>query len=322
MAGEHIGKVTGVNIFPIKSLQPATVDGQMPSELQVGRTGFVAHDVADRQWSLFYDGYFVSQRGFQPGTRKADFKVSDARLATVAVDIREDHVHVHAPGRNGGHLDIATRMPSSVTQPMRVHSHVLDVLEEGPEAAKFFTKFLGRGVRLMRANPALPRYVPLLYRRTGATNQVGAADGFPFLLMNQASLDALHHRAGISLGTVALLRFRANTETELSEPFIEDRLQRISIEQTFTADNVKPCKRCSIPGVDPRRGVVDNMAYKILGARAGDIAITDAEPESGMYLGANLNHQESSVGSMIAQGDNVFVVERSAAPNVRLRQAA
>lgn len=62
---ETVDRVKRVDIFPIKSLHAATVDGQYPTELNVGLTGFEAHDTFDREYLLYdpNEGSMVTQRG-------------------------------------------------------------------------------------------------------------------------------------------------------------------------------------------------------------------------------------------------------------------
>jgi uncharacterized protein YcbX len=188
-------RVQGVHIYPVKSCQEATVRGEYPTELRVGVCGFEADGVGDRDWLVVDEQHFyVSQRGWN--ANKAAKHPGDRKLATVAVDIRPDHLVLRAPGK--GSLEVPTenteREDSNV---VGVHGNVLWVHDEGDEAAAWFSSILERSVRLVRADRSKSRLLAEEYQRNGASNRVTGADGMPFLLAAQASLDELHRQAGL-----------------------------------------------------------------------------------------------------------------------------
>lgn len=76
------------------------------------------------------------------------------------------------------------------------------------------------------------------------------ADGYPLLIIGQASLDNLSAKVGRPL---AMARFRPNLVVSGAEAFAEDGWKRIRIgEATFRI--VKPCERCVFTTVDPETG--------------------------------------------------------------------
>ena len=78
-------------------------------------------------------------------------------------------------------------------------------------------------------------------------DQVGFADGFPFLLISQASLDHLNRRLAAPL---PMLRFRPNLVVSGCEPYAEDGWRHLRIgDLEFRV--AKPCSRCIIPTIDP-----------------------------------------------------------------------
>ncbi|MEB0303523.1 MOSC domain-containing protein, partial [Mucilaginibacter sp. 5C4] len=68
------------------------------------------------------------------------------------------------------------------------------------------------------------RWLPSGYGKV--EDKVGFADGFPLLLIGQASLDDLSAKVGRPL---EMLRFRPNLVVEGSEAFAEDGWKRIRI---------------------------------------------------------------------------------------------
>ena len=76
------------------------------------------------------------------------------------------------------------------------------------------------------------------------------ADGFPLLLISQASLDDLSARVGRPL---EMLRFRPNLVVQGSAAFAEDSWKRIRIG-ALEFEVVKGCSRCVLTTIDPQTG--------------------------------------------------------------------
>lgn len=86
-------------------------------------------------------------------------------------------------------------------------------------------------------------------------SKVSFADGFPLLLIGNASLDHLNGRLP---GPVSMANFRPNIAVEGTLPFAEDEWARIRIgEVEFVAP--KPCGRCVFTTVDPHAHVADKL---------------------------------------------------------------
>jgi uncharacterized protein YcbX len=101
-------------------------------------------------------------------------------------------------------------------------------------------------------DPVRPRYSAAEW--TGGLRAANAfSDGFPLLLVNQASLDDLSVRAGRAL---PVERFRPNLVVTGLPAWAEDELQVLQVGQV-TLRLVKPCTRCSITTVDPVAGSFD-----------------------------------------------------------------
>ena len=79
---------------------------------------------------------------------------------------------------------------------------------------------------------------------------VSFADGYPFLLLGQASLDDLNQRLQ---QPVPVNRFRPNLVVSGVPPFAEDAWKTISIGATVF-HVVKPCDRCVLTTVDQSTG--------------------------------------------------------------------
>jgi uncharacterized protein YcbX len=79
---------------------------------------------------------------------------------------------------------------------------------------------------------------------------VSFADGYPFLLTSESSLDELNSRMGTA---IPMDRFRPNFVVTGSNAFAEDAWKKIHIgEAEFHV--VKPCARCVITTIDQKTG--------------------------------------------------------------------
>lgn len=122
----------------------------------------------------------------------------------------------------------------------------------------WFTAALGQPCRLVFMPETTRRDVEegyLLRDERGNLPQhrrpaVSFADGYPFLLIGQASLDELNRRLP---DPVTMNRFRPNIVVAGSQPNEEDGWYRFRIGQ---ADfyGVKPCARCVLTTIDPATG--------------------------------------------------------------------
>ena len=89
--------------------------------------------------------------------------------------------------------------------------------------------------------------------RVADNRRVGFADGFPFLLANQASLDELNTRL---TQPVSMTRFRPNIVIQGVPAWAEDDWRSLVIGSAgFRV--VKPCSRCVLTTVDPETGIKD-----------------------------------------------------------------
>jgi len=119
------------------------------------------------------------------------------------------------------------------------------VPDAGDAAAAWLSAFLGQACRLVYLPVDDGIQVDMDYARLG--ERTAFSDGFPFLLIGQASLDDLVCRVGRPLD---MLRFRPNLVVSGAEAYAEDGWKRIRIgELTFRV--AKPCSRCVIPTLDP-----------------------------------------------------------------------
>jgi uncharacterized protein len=215
--------LSALYIYPIKSAGGISLEAW-----EVDKRG-LRHD---RRWMLVDGaGRFISQRRFP-------------RMALIGVRIEPDHLLVEAPEMSP--LKIPLQPPPGKRMLAQIWSDLVEVLTIGDDADRWFGEFLGVGCRLVHLPEESVRPVNPAYGSTG--DRVGLADGFPFLLISEASLTDLNARLE---RPVPMNRFRPNVVVGGCEPFAEDEWRLVRIG-SITFRSVKPCARCHITTVDQR----------------------------------------------------------------------
>jgi len=147
---------------------------------------------------------------------------------------------------------------SAVALKVQVWGDTVSAVDCGEASAHWLSEFLGVHCRLL--------YMPSESRRLVDTNyalaeeRVSFADGFPLLLISQASLDDLNSRL---VEKISMARFRPNIVVSGCEAFAEDNWQRLRIGERELSV-VKPCTRCVIPSIDPVTGVQQSEVVREL----------------------------------------------------------
>jgi uncharacterized protein YcbX len=246
---DHKVSIAGLFLHPVKSCAGVAVDSATLIE-----TGFEW----DRQW-MVVDGHgeFVTQR-------------ERPRMALVQPTLRGDDMVLRAPGMLALHVALyAVEHAATV----RIWDDRVRAFDMGDLAAQWFSDFLGQSVRLVRFDPDEQRVADPKW--TGKQRALTAfADGFPLLELSTASIAELNRRLTLQgAAAVEADRFRPNLLLEGLEAHGEDWLDRIEFETPagpVSLRVVKPCSRCSIPDVDPRRGEPDAAVGATLAAYRAD----------------------------------------------------
>lgn len=79
------------------------------------------------------------------------------------------------------------------------------------------------------------------------TINVSLADGYPYLIVSQSSLDDLNN---LLESPVSMSRFRPNIVISGSSPYEEDIWKEVEVGRARLS-NVKPCARCQVINIDP-----------------------------------------------------------------------
>jgi len=265
-------KVTELNIYPVKSTRRIAL-----RESEVLPRGLPW----DRRWMLVDDsGRFITGRQ-QP------------RLATVQSEITDSALRVRADGREVLSLPLIPERRQIVE--VTIWKDTVEAVLSGPRADTWFSEFLGLGCRLVQLTDDLTRNVNRDYGRAG--DQVSFADGFPLLLISEASLTDLNSRLR---QPVEMRRFRPNLVVDGDLPYAEDGWRRIRVGEV-EFEGVKNCSRCVFTTIDPDSGEKSPDLEPLR-----TLSTYRRRPEGGVYFGQNLIPRSAGV---IRVGDPVTVLD-------------
>ncbi len=244
-------------------------------EARLGPRGLLG----DREWMLVRpDGRFLTQRELP-------------RMALLAAQPEGDALGLSAPGLE------PLRAEAGDACEVQVWKDRVLARDAGDSVAAALSAWLGAACRLVRFDPARPRLSSPEWT-AGLQAENAFSDGFPLLLVNQASLDDLGRRAGRAW---PVERFRPNLVVEGLAAWQEDRLvalRRGDIELRIA----KPCARCRITTVDPATGAFDGEEpLRTLRAFRHDARV------GGFTFGQNVL-VAAGVGASLAVGDTFEAV--------------
>lgn len=213
-----------IYIYPIKSLEGIAIQH---SNLDC----FGLEN--DRRWMLVDDnGLFVTQR---KNASLCHFKVKmDATRLTVTHQKNKDFKVV-----------IPIESSSTLKMNVQVWDDQCEAQIIAPEIDNAFSQVLGESVHLVKMPLETKRQVNTQYAELGTVTAF--SDGFPLLIIGQASLDHLNSKLDEPL---TMQRFRPNLVFEGGEPHLEDQKRKFSIGSAVFK-GVKPCSRCVITTINP-----------------------------------------------------------------------
>lgn len=159
------------------------------------------------------------------------------------------------------------------------------------QANAWFSDVLGQPVQLLFTGEQSNRLRPKI------SQNVSFADGYPLLVISEASLQALNDR---SSEHHTMDQFRTNLVVSNTEAFAEDGWKRIRIgEVEFEA--VKPCARCILTTVDPKSATFSESKEPLV-----TMAKFRADETGNVYFGQNLVACNEGI---ISVGDTIEILE-------------
>jgi len=214
--------VSSLIYYPIKACRGFEVDSSC-----VSRMG-LEHD--RRMMVVTPKGEFLTQREFP-------------RLAWVTPKLMNGVLELSAPNYESiqfGVQNLGTAWFVDIWKSKNVHA-----IDQGEEAALWFSDWLGTEVRLVHIADGYKRLVNESYA-VNPDDHTGFADGYPILLASEEGLQDLNSHLD---APVPMNRFRPNVVVKGCRPFEEDTWNRIRIGDVELAV-VKPCARCVVTTID------------------------------------------------------------------------
>jgi len=221
------------------------------------------------------------------------------QLVLVTPRLDGDRIQLTSPGLP----ELTIPVPSGEDLvPVSVFGNGLTASLAGDEASEWLGKIIGEPVRLVYLDDPARRAPNPAYSQPG--DRVSFADGYPLLLTNPRSLEALNdwilegpHAAE---GPLPMKRFRPSVVVTGAPAWAEDGWHRLRVgDVTFRV--AKLCDRCVITTVDPdtavkgREPLVTLARYRRWGGK--------------IWFGANLIPDAPRAGAAISVGDSVTILE-------------
>ena len=261
--------VASLHIYPIKSL-----GGYSVNEARITDRGF-EHD---RRWMLVdTSGRFITQREVPT---MACLHCSPIADGFRVVDVRD-----------GDHIDLPLMLTGGPMSRGRVFDDEVDVIHSSTTVSAWFAEKLDLTCSLVFMPDNTRRSVDPRY----ATGITSLSDGFPYLILSQASLDDLNGRM---TKAIPMDRFRPNIVVNGGSAFQEDGWKEIGIGSSRFA-LVKPCGRCVIPTTNQLTGGRSKEPTRTLATyrrRAG--TESEVKVDFGMNAMA-MNGAEVRVGDLV-----------------------
>jgi MOSC domain-containing protein len=225
-------KISQLWTYPIKSLPGISI-----TESKLFSKGLEY----DRNWMLVdSNNHFISQRKYPV-------------MALISVAIEEYGLKVSFHQMPPLIIpwvcpDVEALEPIKVT----VWSDECDALHINTAIDNWFSEVLGDDCQLVYLPDESPRYVDKEYAHDD--EQTRFSDGFPLLLISEASLDDLNSRLDSDQEKpLTMKNFRPNIVVSGCASYDEDNWREFSVKQAqFSV--VKPCSRCVITTIDPLTG--------------------------------------------------------------------
>jgi uncharacterized protein YcbX len=217
-------QLSGLFIYPVKSLGGIAVSSALLDDLGlVGDRRFMVVDAAGR---------FLTQRTLP-------------HMALIATALDRDRLTLSNPGH--GSMQVQTECPGT-PRAVTVWRDTVTTIDCGDEAAAWLSDFLHQSCRLVRIGAGYDRPVQPTKAQPG--DHVSLADGYPLLVISEASLADLNARLQARGGRpVPMNRFRPNIVVSGCAAYAEDTWPQLQIGPALFRV-ASPCARCVITTTD------------------------------------------------------------------------
>jgi uncharacterized protein len=215
-------------IYPIKSLGGI----EIPSS-NITQRG-LAHD---RRWMLVDENkQFLTQREYPV-------------MALLKTNIKEDALIVHHSDNPADSIEFLLHPPVKETVTVKVWDDLCEAQYAEDNVNEWFSQKIGISCKAVYMPDDSERKLNPDYALS-EKDITGFADGYPILVISEASLEDLNARLE---KPVPMDRFRPNIVIAETEAFAEDRMKKFSINDHIF-HGVKLCGRCPITTTDQQTG--------------------------------------------------------------------
>lgn len=264
--------VSELYIYPVKSLGGIALD-----KATLADRGF-EHD---RRWMLVdADNRFLSQREVNA-------------MALLKVQITGEGLLIRNIGVPGEQLLAPFQPAFTETEMVTVWSNHCRAQRVSAEADAWFSQQLGLPCKLVYMPDSTRRYVDGRYAHNKEITSF--SDGYPLLMIGQASLDDLNSRLETPL---PMNRFRPNIVFTGGTAFQEDYMKHFEING-IPFFGVKPCSRCVMTTIDQQTAEKAKEPLKTLSSYR--------MKNKKVLFGQNVLHQGTGVVSI---GDTITIHEQ------------
>ncbi len=172
-------------------------------------------------------------------------------LARVVPTVNEEGLIVRCEGLAGRVTVPRSAWEGDALCAARICKHEGPAHDQGTEVADLLSTFLGERARLVfqaRSHQRIPKRRP-----EGVVTGLSFVNGYPLLIIGEASLAELNRELPAGYGPIGMDPFRANLVVRTRVPWEEDVWKNFRIGGV-ALHGVKRCDRCPIIRVDPNDG--------------------------------------------------------------------
>jgi len=264
--------VSQLFIYPIKSL-----GGIELSSVELVDRGFKY----DRRWMLVdNNNEFMTQRNWPT-------------MALLKTEIRNDRLIISNKHNPGEHIHVPIETNNGEVTRVKIWEDECDAVVEDDTVNNWFSHQLMQECKLVYMPEESLRIVDTNY--ASGEEITSFTDGYPILILGQASLDDLNSRLEEKL---PINRFRPNIVFTGGKPYEEDEMEQFIINGIHFW-GVKLCARCAIPTIDQESAVKNKEPLKTFS--------TYRQLNNKIYFGQNLLHKGSGT---IRVNDPIEILKR------------
>jgi len=156
-------------------------------------------------------------------------------------------------------------------------------IDQGDAAAEWLTRLIGKPCRLM-IFPEKEFTRPSKANPYGIEGVTKFADGYPILVTNEASFDAVNEKLP---SKITMKHFRPNIVIKGPPAWEENKWSKLETTAGDVLHVCLPCERCSVPSINPQTG--ERLSFDPRkGCKTGKDLGLNPEKYEGAYFGQNL----------------------------------